>query len=327
MAVTTSDGDPREPDLTRPVFVVGPPRSGTTLLRHTLDRHPDLAVAPESHFLSDWLPSLRGPRPEDVADLWRRFSASGDFTRTGLDAEAVWNRAATRGGPDPRSLFVALLGAWAEARGAIRVGEKTPDHAFHVGTLLAWCPGARVVWTRRDPRDVVASELAFDQPWAADTTVVPATRWDAIERASTRWGNDPRVLTVRYEALVTDPDDVLGRVLHHAGLRQVADVVAGPTPREGTWHGGLDPAARPRPDSVGRWRTRLTARQAGTVDALTRHGRAVAGYPSVAEDFTGTDGWAYRAGWAAGLSSPVLRRGRRLGGHVASAARRLAGRP
>src|SRR5690348_903173 len=67
------------------VFVVGCPRSGTTLLKRMLDAHPQLAITPETHWIPSWFEKRKGLTPEGfvtpelVSDLFEypRFSQMG----------------------------------------------------------------------------------------------------------------------------------------------------------------------------------------------------------------------------------------------------------
>ena len=292
----------------RPVFVVGPTRSGTTVVRHALNRHPDLAILPETHLLDVWLPRFPATSSgRDVMELLDAFTAGEDFERSGLDTDDVRARVAAAPRPDGRAVLVALLCAWGDRHGASRVGEKTPAHALHVPTLFAWFPDARVVWLRRDPRDTTASQMRFTQAWAADDPVTPARHWARVERAWRRHHRDPRVCTVVYEDLVNDPDRQWGRLLDHLELPVHADVVAGPAPRPGEWHGGHDPAARLTSDRVGRWRGRLSPVEVGMVDGLTVAGRRGTSWASAARTYHGADRWAYRLGALQGWGSVLLR--------------------
>lgn len=287
--------------LDRPVFVVGPPRSGTTLMRHTLNRHPDLEVTAETHLLDVWcqrFPELVEGRGVDA--FWREFGRSDDVARSGLDAGEVWARLSRLDRVDARAVLATMLSMRAEGAGAARAGEKTPRHALHVGTLLRWFPDARVVWMRRDPRAVVASELAFDQAWASDDPLLPARRWVRVERALARHHGDDRVHVVRYEDLVRTPEPVLREVLAHLDLSVVDEVVVGPSPRTGTWHGGQDPAARPTPASLDRWRDRLTPHEQGVVDGIVGGWRSRAGYPSAGRHLAGADRRAHAGGVVVG---------------------------
>lgn len=288
----------------RPVLVVGPPRSGTTMLRHALNRHPSLAILPETHLCDVWLPRFPAlPERREADAFLDAFTSGEDFARSGLDAAEVRARLAGCPRVDGATVMAVLLDRWATAHGTPRVGEKTPAHALHLDLLLDWFPDARVIWMRRDPRATTASQMAFEQDWAADEPATPARQWARIERAWRRWRHDPRVLTVVYEDLVARPDEGLRLVLDHAGLEPDPAVVAGPPPRPGRWHGGHDPAARPTADRVDRWTERLTPSDVGIVDALTVYARRGTPWPPAGSYYAGSDRWRYRWGhvraWAA----------------------------
>src|SRR6266571_7436570 len=76
-------------------FIVGTGRSGTTLLRLMLDAHPDLAIPPESHFLSRLghnLVSYRRSGHLDVKGLVTDILRTKTFQLWGVDDDQVWKR-------------------------------------------------------------------------------------------------------------------------------------------------------------------------------------------------------------------------------------------
>lgn len=97
--------------------------------------------------------------------------------------------------------------------GAALICEKTPRHVRHVGRILAYFADSRVILMVRDGRDVVASlkrrcgELACS-----------IRRWSADARETLRWRGADRVMLVRYEELVTDPQNTLTAVCGFLGL-------------------------------------------------------------------------------------------------------------
>jgi hypothetical protein len=128
----------------RPVFIISPPRSGSTLLFETLARAPDVyTIGGESHALIESIPGLqlrhRGfasnrlvaddATPQVVAELRERFH----------------RRALDRDGNAPAGRF--------------RLLEKTPKNALRIPFLLQAFPEARFVYLHRDPRQVLASMI------------------------------------------------------------------------------------------------------------------------------------------------------------------------
>lgn len=119
----------------------------------------------------------------------------------------------------PAAVFDALLRAWLARSGRARIVEKTPVHIRHIDEIMAWWPDARVVWMLRDARACVSSLLRVT--WAAGDPTVLARQWNrnvAFALAAERRYGD-RLLRVRYEELVADPE---------AGMRRLTDWLGEP---------------------------------------------------------------------------------------------------
>lgn len=193
---------------TSPIFIVGVPRSGTTLLASLLSAHPTTAISPESHFLNYWLPQWG---QSNLHTFWQQFCQSQRFSYFGVDADAVWARAQTKQKLTHRALFESLLETYAAQLNKPRWGEKTPMHYQHLDQIFDWYPTASVLWLLRDPRAVVASLLRAN--WASDYTDENAQLWHQSLRDYERhWQADTRVKQVRYETLVTRPQACLQEI-------------------------------------------------------------------------------------------------------------------
>lgn len=179
-----------------PVFVIGMPRSGTTLAEHMLAAHPEVHGANELPF-------------------W-------------VTASAAYLRAVEVGDP-PAAALRARAGEYLRlveglAGGASRVVDKMPVNFMSLGMIHAALPAARFIHLRRDPRDTCLSIYFqdFDEtlPFAADLTHL-AHYHGEYTRIMQHWRSvlpADRILDVPYEAMVCDPEAWGRRMLEFIGL-------------------------------------------------------------------------------------------------------------
>ena len=208
-------------DLPAPIFVVGHPRSGTTLLASMLGRHPIIASTPESLFLSqtryDML-DVFGGIPDRIAARimctpMRHLADSND----GLTAALILAQK-TGSKLDQRDVFATVLNAYRTAQGKKRILEKSPLHMRHIDELLTWFPDARILWIIRDGRANIASLQKV--PWATHDAKTLALQW--VRNVALALDSESRardsVLRVRFEELVHDPVSTMQTILHHIGV-------------------------------------------------------------------------------------------------------------
>ena len=258
-----------------PVFLVGCPRSGTTLLQRILDAHSAVAIAPETHFIRRfWLPRAKYGPLNDAKEMQRLIDdvvAMPEFAEMGIDAAAFRNSAAAGDSTHP-AIFARLLAMFAERRGARVVGEKTPNHLIYMRTLESWFPGSRFIHIVRDPRAVVCSWR--DVPWSTGRPVGDAMVWRrylATARRRPPLGSGA-LATVRYEALILDTEATvrtLCRFLHIEFEPQMLSFHQSPTD---TVNVAREPwkAASDRPiqeTSIERWRSELSAETVARIEA------------------------------------------------------------
>ena len=111
-----------------PVFIVGSPRSGTTLLATLVDRHSRIAIPPETHFFGHfrrWVGRELGSlQHHTLVDEFLKNRRAGDMK---LDRAAILSRF-SRYPADLPHLLRAALEEYAARRAKPRAGEKTPGH-------------------------------------------------------------------------------------------------------------------------------------------------------------------------------------------------------
>jgi hypothetical protein len=208
------------------VFLVGCPRSGTTLLRRIGDAHPQLAIIGELHWLPRWWERRAGITPEGLVtrELLDNLLAEPRFHKLDLPAERVAGLIGD-GRPKHYANFVTeLFDLHGQVRGKRFVGEKTPGYVRRLGTLSELWPHAKIVHLIRDGRDVALSLLdrtrtsraAWRLPsWEEDPVTTAALYWEWNVRLGREAGSllEPeRYCEVRYESLVGDPERECRRI-------------------------------------------------------------------------------------------------------------------
>jgi hypothetical protein len=241
-----------------PIFIIGVPRSGTTLLRVLLDSHSQILALPETPWISGAYGG-HGSLRELVLDL-----ADGPFgvvrNVDGVEREHV--RAAASGLLD--QLFRPAL----QARGKSKLAFKTPSDIPHLDFLTWLLPHAYYVHITRDGRDVAMSQLAkkgsFFHNLRGYRRLSYANvfrRWMEWEQQvrATLYRDGRRVVHLRYEDLIADPERQLRRVMAFLELPFEAGMLD--YARQGhdypSWEAGsTDVAQRGNisASSVGKWR-------------------------------------------------------------------------
>jgi hypothetical protein len=204
------------------VFVVGCPRSGTTLLGRLLDAHPELAIIHEGRFVAAWFERRRGLTPEGAVtpkliDELLRFRP---FKNVRVSREQL-ERLADGSQPVAYASFVSgIFDLHGDAHGKRLVGDKTPHYVRSLPTLHALWPGARFIHIVRDGRDVCLSvrnwkkvterggAVAHYSTWEQDPVPTTALWWEWHVRLGREAGAalGPQVYhEVSYESLVDDP--------------------------------------------------------------------------------------------------------------------------
>ena len=145
-----------------PIFVVGVPRSGTTLVSSVLSKHSSIHISPETHYLAhDWRTNrhLNLSNRRDRSDFIDGLISGRRFRSLNIPADKLRERFIEDDSANFRSIFDYLMSFQAREAGKPISGEKTPGHYEHIGDLLSWYPAGRVIFVLRDPRAVVASVI------------------------------------------------------------------------------------------------------------------------------------------------------------------------
>lgn len=235
-----AEGDPSA----EPIFVIGMPRTGTTLVDRILSSHPDVESAGELQAM---------PLAVKMAAETR--------TRTVLDPDTIAAAARADMGAIGRDYLRRAVHHQREA--GRRFTDKFPSNFHYAGFIARSLPAATMICVRRHPMDTVLSN--FRNLFAISSRYYDysydlmdiAQYYARFDRLMAFWHRmlSGRILEVRYEDLVADQEGETRRLLAHCGLGWADECLA--------FHSNAAPVSTPsaaqvrRPmyrDSVARWK-------------------------------------------------------------------------
>ena len=247
-----------------PVFVVGMPRSGSTLVEQILASHPKVAGAGELNRMHAIADALNG-KASVPGQTFLTETSSLTAERLAKEAEGyvtVSHQAASK------------VGAVGEAS---RLIDKQLDNYHVLPMIQLLFPNARVIHTVRDPRDVSVSCYfqMFLGPLGFSYDLEHLARYHADHdriMAHLKRELDLPILEVRYEELVADPEPIVRGMLEHIGVPFDERCLAFHESSRAIHTASLDQVRRPiYTSSTERWR-RYGPGTGPLIDALTRHG-------------------------------------------------------
>lgn len=257
-----------------PVFTVGSPRSGTTLLYHMLLSAGGFArYRAETHLFSSLGARFGGLATEKdrhaALEVWLGSALHRLTALPDADVRALMLGECRCTGDFLRLLMEALV----RRQGATRWAETTPAHLQYMREIKAQIPEALFVHVVRDGRDVAASlsrlGWLYAYPFDRDRPALPAAAyWDWLVRRGRAEGESlgGDYLEVHYEALVQEPQATLERLGAFIGQRldyeTIQRTAVGSVARPNTSFPGATGGFQ------GRWRTELSAEDGAAVDAL-----------------------------------------------------------
>jgi hypothetical protein len=193
-----------------PIFIVGAPRSGTSLIRNLLYSHPRLFFRSETQFIPDFYRVYGNPRTRDEA---RKLAKK--IVR--LEWIARWEEDINVGEMAEQETFAGIVDNMfmqlARREGKSVWGDKTPHYVRNIDTLREIFPRARFIHIFRDGRDAGLSQLKAN--FGPRTLFYAASYWKKCVEAGLRSEDSipaSQLMSMRYEDLLPDTEKEMRRV-------------------------------------------------------------------------------------------------------------------
>lgn len=180
------------------VFIVGMPRSGTSLIEQIAASHPAVFGAGEQFFIGNLIERLNGGTAQQSPATW--------------PPEQAFQEAQ------------ACLGQYRALAGDVRlIIDKLPDNVFFLGQIAILFPRARIIFCNRDARDTCLSSyfqhFGGDMAWCYDLAGC-AARAQETARIVAHWHQTLplHMLDIQYETLISDLEGQSRRLIDFLGL-------------------------------------------------------------------------------------------------------------
>jgi hypothetical protein len=265
------------------VFLIGSPRSGTTLLKRMVDAHPLIAITRETH----WIPGFYRRRRALTEDgrvtpaLVDKLFEHPRFAQIKTSRDRLLRMLAKRPDMPYATLVSQMFDHYGERQGKPLVGDKTPTYVREIPVLAELWPATRFAHLVRDGRDVYLSLRNWRKvekaagafaTWNSDPATTAALWWKALVGLGRQDGRDvagSRYCELAYEALVREPESHCRAVAQFLGVPYAATMhryYAGRTDDTP----GLSANAAWLPPQPGRrdWRRDLSADEAARFEAV-----------------------------------------------------------
>jgi hypothetical protein len=275
----------------RACFIAGQAKSGTTLLVSLLDGHPELIVFPQE---TAYFPTVLTKYGKAGRRAQFDYLTKESFAKILFGGQARWGKHDYKDFPqqkfletfeqaafDPknaeRDLLVLMIESYAQTLGLSldrvkRWVEKTPANRNYIASIFARFPGARLLVTMRDPRAILAAQIALERTRQRGTFSVyyVIAHWRVAARLATRVRRgELSGIVVPYEQVVKSPATMMEQICQYLEIAFDPKVLLQPTKVGQLWSGNSAASvafSRISAEPVSRWERELTEEEVGWVE-------------------------------------------------------------
>ena len=225
------------------IYIVGNSRSGTTMMSRILGRHDLVFSFKELHFFGQIYSSATDNNalstPKAIKLSSRLLSIQrdgyllqGNYSRFNDEAETIVKSVS----PDelfPHKIYEAFLLHETRINGKIIPCEQTPRNLLYINDVFNTFPDARIINMVRDPRDILLSQKnkwkryfsADKSPakeslraWLSYHPITTSMLWNLSVNAINKYQDDNRIITVRFEDILNEPEDMMQKICDFIGI-------------------------------------------------------------------------------------------------------------
>lgn len=229
-------------DSDRPIFIVGMPRSGTTLVEQIIGTHSKVTPVGELPYVNEVLDGLVLPGGWKVSSIGTHH----------LPPQATLRERAIE--------YLSRVEGFAKAAVGRRFTDKMPANYLNLGLILAMFPNARIIHCRRDPVDTCIScyctLFAAKHYWSYDLATL-GREYQRYWKMMQHWRNvvPGKFLEVRYEQVVDDTESAARQLLEWCNLEWEPQVLKFHETKRQVKTASVTQVRQPiYKSSVGRWK-------------------------------------------------------------------------
>lgn len=214
------------------VFLIGRPRSGTTMLRSMLDAHPNIRIPLESAFIKNLFPEygmIKKWKPGKILAFHNDLRKQPQFNLWAIDNEYL--KKLLLDIPEDftfqeicKIIYSNVVSLFNKKEIKI-IADKNPPYTLYIPFIQKIFPDARFIYIIRDYRDNVLSmkNVDFERPWLPSL----AYRWKYYNKKFLKsYRKDrSRFYIIKYEDLVTDPENHLKKLCDFLGIEYTDDMI------------------------------------------------------------------------------------------------------
>jgi len=263
------------PTYKKPVFVVGMPRSGTTLIQGILCNTGEYFPMPETHF---FVRAAYGIPDENLSKKDRKHIRQKLLNKSRIKLDRRFpEHLKTK-----KDIFEHVIDQF-NLEGTRTFLEKTPRHIFFYSKILEYYPDARFICIIREPKNVVSSQLT-NSPKKNKSVIRLSLLYNKIAAAIAKVRNNENVFLIRYEDLTTETELILKDICKFLNIEfdsKLVDNVAAPlgiVSEHEFWKNKNIKVKTIQKNNPDKWKDALDNNQENLVNFITKSHAANFGY-------------------------------------------------